>query len=61
MMMSAGLDVGIPMEGNLEEGDHHCGNQPDVDHLGVGRRWQCLSLADETEKQHGHHVVKMTV
>ena len=49
------------MEGNLEEGDHHCGNQPDVDHLGVGRRWQCLSLADETEKQHGHHVVKMTV
>ena len=44
------------MEGNLKEGDHHCGDQPDVDHFGVGRCWQGLSLADETEKRQGQHL-----
>ena len=50
-----------PMERNLKEWDHHGGNQPDVDHLGVGRCWQGLSLADETEKEQGQHFVEMTI
>ena len=38
------------MKSNLKEGDHHGGNQPDVDHLWVRRRWQGLSLPYETDK-----------
>ena len=38
------------MKSNLKEGDHHGGNQPDVDHLGVRCRWQGLSLPYETDK-----------
>ena len=41
------------MKSNLKEGDHHGGDQPDVDHLGVRRRWQGLSLPYETEQKNG--------
>ena len=46
------------MHCNLQEGDHHGGYEPDVDHLGVWRCRQGLGFADEAEEgisEYGDH------
>ena len=43
------------MHCNLQEGDHHGGYEPDIDHLGVGRCRQGLGFADEAEEGTGEY------
>ena len=45
----------IPMHCNLQEGDHHGGYEPDIDHLGVRRCRQGLGFADEAEEGTGEY------
>ena len=43
------------MHCNLQEGNHHSGYKPDVDHLGVGGCWQGLGFANEAEEGIGEY------
>ena len=42
-------------EDDLGKGNQLAEDEPDVDHLDVGRRWQHLHLPDEDGRRHQHY------